>query len=95
MMIFDALIANDARSADTLFYNRTNWQVMLIGHSNAFTLSTSQSTRFKETRIRIGPAWREALKSLDTETLNAALGDVLDKRRIRALSKRSDLLLKN
>ena len=79
----------------TLFYNRTNWQVMLIGHSNAFTLSTAQSTRFKETRIKIGRTWRDALKSLDTDTLNTVLGDVLDKRRIRALSKRSDLLLKN
>ena len=95
MMIFDALIANDARSADTIFYNRTNWQLMLIGHSSAFTLSTAQSTRFEETRIRIGPTWSKALKSLETDVLSEALGDVLDKRRVRALSKRSDLLLKN
>lgn len=95
MMIFDALIGNDSRSVDTIFYNLTNWQLMLIGHEDAFTSSTSQSNRFREIRIKVGPAWRDELESLDTEALSDALGDVLDERRIRALVKRSELLLQH
>jgi hypothetical protein len=93
MMIFDTLIGNDARSADTIYYNLSSWQVMLVGFDDAFTLSTAKSTRFKDGKIRIGRSWREALKSADTETLQATLGNVLDDRRIRALAKRRDLLL--
>jgi len=93
MMIFDTLIANDARSADSIYYDLTTWQVMLIGYNSAFSLSTAKSTRFKDGKIRIGRSWKEAMKALDTDTLQATLGDVLDKRRIRALAKRRDLLL--
>lgn len=93
MMIFDTLIANDARSADTIYYNLTNWQLMLVGYNSAFSLSTAKSTRFKDGKIRIGRSWQEALKSIDTDTLQTTLGDVLDERRIRALAKRRDLLL--
>lgn len=93
MLIFDTLIANDARSADSIFYNLTNWQLMLVGYNSAFSLSTAKSTRFKDGKIRIGRSWRAGLKSIDSSTLQATLGDVLDKRRIRALAKRRDLLL--
>ncbi len=93
MMIFDTLAANDARSADTILYNMSTWQLMLIGYDSAFTTSTSESTRFRDGRVRIGRSWQMAMKSLDSDLLQETLGDVLDKRRIRALSKRRDLLL--
>ncbi len=93
MMIFDTLAANDARSADSIQYNLTTWQLMLVGFDSAFSLSTAKSTRFKDGRIKVGRAWQTALKTLDTDLLNAQLGDVLDKRRIRALAKRRDQLL--
>lgn len=93
MMIFDTLAANDSRSAETILYNLSTWQLMLIGYDSAFTLSTAKSTRFKDGRIEIGRSWQSALKSLESERLQEALGDVLDKRRIRALAKRRDLLL--
>ena len=38
-------------------------------------------------------AWRRALESLDEQTLEAEFGDVLDKRRRRALLARRDWLL--
>jgi hypothetical protein len=93
MMIFDALAGNDSRSADSILYNLSTWQLMLIGHERAFNLSTAKSTRFKNGRVRIGRSWLAALKSLDSDLLQETLGDVLDKRRIRALGKRRDLLL--
>lgn len=92
MMIFDTLVANDARGADTIFYNLSSWQVMLVGFNSAFSTSTAKSTRFKDGKIRIGRTWKNALKTVDTDTLHSTLGDVLDKRRIRALAKRRDLL---
>lgn len=93
MMIFDALIDNDARSADSIFYNLTNWQVMLVGFNDAFSTSSAKSKRLVEAETFIGDSWREALQSLDDETLRTTLGDVLDERRIRALVERRDLLL--
>jgi len=93
MTIFDMLAANNSRSAETIRYNLSTWQLMLIGHARAFTVSTSQSTRFKDGRVRLGRSWKAALQSLEPELLREQLGDVLDKRRIRALSKRRDLLL--
>jgi hypothetical protein len=93
MMIYDTLTANDARSAESILYNLATWQLMLIEYNSAFTLSTAKSTRFKDGRIRIGRSWRDALKLMDSDTLQVTLGDVLDKRRIRALRKRRDLLL--
>lgn len=93
MMIFDTLVANDARSVESIYYNLTNWQVMLAGFNSAFTTSSAISSRFKDSKTSIGGSWRDGLKSIDTDTLQATLGDVLDKRRIRALAKRRDLLL--
>lgn len=93
MMIFDALVANDARSADSILYNLSTWQLMLIGHNDAFTLSTAKSTRFKDGRVKIGRGWRNALKSLESDEMQESLGDVLDERRIRSLRKRRDKLL--
>ena len=60
---------------------------------SAFSLSTAKSTRFKDGRVKIGSAWHAGLKSLDSDMLQETLGDVLDKRRIRALAKRRDLLI--
>jgi hypothetical protein len=43
--------------------------------------------------VALTPAWRAALEALDEPTLTSALGDVLDRRRIRALLQRRDHLL--
>ncbi len=93
MLIFDTLVANDSRNASTILYSVSSWQLMLIGHESAFTTTASRATGLRDARIEIGPAWLAALKSLDDELLQETLGDVLDKRRIKALSKRRGLLL--
>ena len=93
MMIFDALTANDARSFATIFYNLSNWQVMLVGFDNAFSASTESAIRFRAGKVSIGKTWQDALRALDDETLKASLGEVLNKRRVRALADRRDLLL--
>ncbi len=94
MLIFDTLVANDSRRADTILYNLTSWQLILVGHEYAFTTAASKSTGLRDARIEIGPAWIAGLKSLDDDLLQETFGDVLDKRRIKALAKRRDLLPK-
>lgn len=93
MTLFDTLAGNSARSADTLLYNLDAWQLILVGFDNAFTTSTAKPTYLRDGRIKVGPSWNAALKSLDNELLQATFEDVLDKRRIKALGKRRDLLL--
>ncbi len=93
MMIFDALIGNKDRAAESLLYNLSSWQVMLIGFDRAFTTSATKPNKLRSSGIEIGSAWQAGLKSLDNEQLEETFSDVLDKRRIKALSKRRELLL--
>ena len=93
MSIFDALVANTARSTETLQYNLDTWEVLLTGFDQSFTTSTTRPTYLRDGRIKVGNAWKEALKALDDDTLQATFADVLDKRRIKALGKRRDYLL--
>lgn len=44
--------------------------------------------------LAIGGEWRAALLEIDDEQLRINLGDVLDSRRLAALAKRRDALIK-
>ena len=82
MLVWDLLTYNEGRAANNLLYNMDFWQVMLVGHSQAFT------TR-KAAQYEVGQGWRNALSGLSEEVLTEALGDVLDDKRIRALADRA------
>lgn len=93
MTLFDTLAGNNARSTHTLLYNMDAWQLILVGFGDAFTTSSAKPTYLRDGRITVGPTWNAGLKSLDNDLLQATFADVLDKRRIKALAKRRDLLL--
>ncbi len=93
MSIFDVLIGNGTRSTDTIRYDLNSFLLMLAGHEQAFTSSGSRPARYKDAPLQINPAWAAALNSLTDEVLQQRFADVLDKRRIKALAKRRDLLL--
>ena len=93
MMIFDTLVSNAHRNAETIRYDMVNWLMMLVDHDKAFTTSTSMLSRFKDVPMHVGPSWKATLTSLSDEVLAAQLADVLDEKRIRALGKRRDMLL--
>ncbi|MGI9220028.1 MAG: metallophosphoesterase [Woeseiaceae bacterium] len=93
LLVFDALVANPARSAETILYNLSTWEVILTGFGKSFTTSTSKPAYLTDGQVTVGPSWQAALENLDDETLQATFGDVLDKRRIKALAKRRDILL--
>ena len=93
MMIFDTLVSNEYRSAETMRYDIANWLMMLVDHDKAFTTSKATLPRYKDLPMHVGPSWKAALTTLSDEVLAVQFADVLDEKRIRALGKRRDLLL--
>jgi Calcineurin-like phosphoesterase len=93
MYLFDALIFNEARTADRIRYSTDNFQLLLFGHERTFSTGRGRPAYLAEASIRLTQAWRTALSALDEASLTATLGDVLDRRQIRALLERRDQLL--
>jgi hypothetical protein len=90
---FDALAGSEGRSADELRYTQASWQLALTGNRRLFGTSTAIPTHLRSQPLVISPRLRERLQSLNEEAVSAALGDVLDGRRIQAILARRDLLL--
>lgn len=95
MLVFDALIRNEARVGTSIRYDRSDWQLILVDHSNTFGTDKDRPRHLKDVQIKPGPTWQSVLRSLTEERLDAELGDVLDKRRVRALRIRRDELLQS
>jgi hypothetical protein len=93
MFVFDAVVLNESRYARTIRYDKRSYQMMLVGHDRAFGVGTGRPLHLKEVPLQIGPSWRAALLSITNNVLQDRLGDVLDKRRLRALGERRDQLL--
>jgi hypothetical protein len=93
MYLFDALIYNQGRTLERIRYSTDNFQLLLVGHDLTFASESDRPAHLAELPVVMTPAWREALESLDQQTLSVALGDVLDRRRFRSLLARRDQLL--
>lgn len=93
MVVFDALIHNEGRTAESIRYNQSNWQLILVDHGEAFDTSKRRPSHLENVVLRIDDGWQRALRSLDKDEVSEQLGDVLDGRRIRALFARRDKLL--
>ncbi len=100
MYIFDSLIYNQGRDRKNMLYSIDNWQLILTEHKNAFSTSRGLPTYVANledrsgNKFELGGGWQKALSELTDDYLKEELGDVLDKRRIKALAKRRDDLLK-
>jgi len=93
MYVYDALIYNRGRGKSSMLYNLENWQLMLNNNGNTFDARTGRPKYLQKVPLEVNSFWYKALSGLDDETLAAAFGDVLDKRRINALAKRRDQLM--
>jgi hypothetical protein len=93
MYIFDSLIFNTYRTADRILLNESDLRVLLIGHERAFTTDRGRPAYLAPVQLHITPSWREKLEALDAATLGERFGNLLDRRRIRALLARRDALL--
>lgn len=93
MYVFDALIYNEGRTLSRMIYSPDEWRLMLIGHQNAFSTRTGLPAYLRNIELKVGAAWRDALMSLDRETVDEQFSGLLDRRRRRALLERRDGLL--
>lgn len=93
MYAFDALTFNPGRLPATMLYGRSDWQLVLVGHGNAFVPRTGRPPYLRETELALNETWEGALGGLTDAVLREQLGDVLDRRRLNALiERRSELL---
>lgn len=95
MYVFDTLIHNQARKPQSMLYKPGDWQLMLVNHENAFGTRTDKPAYLKNAGITVGNEWRTTLIQLNDDRLKDSLGDVLDKKRLAALGKRRDILVKS
>ena len=93
MYLFDSLIFNLARTTDRIRYSTENFGLLLVGNDRTFSTDRGRPAHLADIPVELTPAWRSALAALDETSLTMALGDVLDRRRIRALLERRDHLI--
>ena len=93
MYVFDGLLGN-ARPPETLRYVPGSWALRLVDQQNAFGTGRSPPPHLSEVLSDLSASWRTRLARLDEQELRAALHDVLDDRRIKALLRRRDRMLK-
>ena len=95
MYVFDALILNKARTPLSMLYYPWDWQLALVDHQHSFSRNRDRPRYLQNVELTIGNEWRSALLGLDEARLRSNLADVLDRRRITALIKRRDALLRD
>lgn len=93
LYVFDILIFNQGRTLERMLYDTREWDLMLIEHERAFSPSKGRPRHLDNAPVKVTDGWREALVALSDEVLEAELGDVLDRKRLRALAVRRDELL--
>ena len=93
MYVFDTLIFNEARSLDRMLYDTGDWRLLLVGHDRSFGTKSGRPPHLAQVGLAVSRSWKDALSALTEDRLERELGDVLDKRRRRALLKRRDELL--
>jgi len=92
MFVWDMLAFNEGRAGHNILYSLDLWQLMLVGHRDAFTTRKGVPAVLQQVPYVVGQAWKDAASQLSEESLTLALGDVLDKKRIRALAARAAVL---
>jgi hypothetical protein len=92
MFVWDVLTYNEGRNGRSILYSLDFWQLMLVGHKEAFTTKKGVPARLKQVPYVVGQAWKDAAAEFSEESLTEVLGDVLDAKRIRALAARAAAL---
>jgi hypothetical protein len=93
LYVFDALIFNEGRTLERMLFDTRDWDLILIEHDRAFSTRKGRPRHLESAPVEVTDGWRAALTGLTDETLQAELGEFLDKKRLRALAARRDELL--
>jgi hypothetical protein len=92
MYVFDVLIYNEGRTLKRMLYDTGSWQLMLTEHDRSFANRKGRPKHLEKVALEISDGWKLALEDLTDEVLELNFGDVLDKRRLKALAARRDML---
>jgi hypothetical protein len=93
MYAFDALIGNEGRSQDRVLYDAKEWNLLLTGHDRAFSTKRDFPAHLKQRPPQPGAELRRRLTGLDEAGIQAALGELVGKREVKALLERRDAVL--
>ena len=77
----------------SMLYGAEDFQLMLVDHKRSFNTKNDRPAYLGRTELSIGREWRNVLLEINDKKLRKTLGDVLDKKRLAALSKRRDVLI--
>ena len=90
--IFDALIGNQDRDLEDILCRVGSHELFLIDHSKAFSSSTEIEWE-EDKSVRLDPELSAALQTLDRESLQENLGDLISEGQIEAVLERRDKIL--
>lgn len=90
---FDMLVGNETRTAETLLFDTSEWNVYATGQERAFGGGKAVPEYLKTRPPQPGIELRRRLGALNAPTLATVLGELLDERRRKAILDRRDALL--
>jgi hypothetical protein len=90
---FDALIDNKGRTFDRFLYDADEATLFLAGHGTAFGTSTQVPKPLEGPLAKTGAEMRARLQRLDEASVQAAIGDLVGARSVKALLARRDRIL--
>ncbi|MFU8815089.1 MAG: metallophosphoesterase [Pseudomonadales bacterium] len=91
---FDALIQNQARTTTNMHYDRRTWRLASTGHQASFGRGRQLPAYLAASPQQLPAAVAQALRRLDEDLLEAALGDDLNRAQRRALLSRRDVMFR-
>ena len=94
MFVFDALVHNASRTPSSMLFDPDDWLLMLVDHADSFGAENRLPESLDSVDLVVGNQWRAELLELNNDVLRRELGDVLSDKRLLALSKRRDVLIK-
>ncbi len=93
MYVLDQLIANVDRNFGNVLVRPERDELYLIDHSRAFRTTRDVAPPPEPATTPVDPAVARAVRALDREAVDAALGDLLSKRQRRTILDRRDELV--
>ena len=90
---FDTLIGNEGRTAESLLFDSDEWFVYVTAHERAFGTTGALPAYLKAQPPAPGTELRRRAAALDEASLQAALGELLGAREIKAILQRRDALV--
>jgi hypothetical protein len=90
---FDTLIGNDGRTPESLLFDSDEWFVYVTSHERAFGTTSGLPAYLKAQPPVPGAEIRRRAAALDEASLQAALGELLSAREMKAILQRRDALV--